>query len=74
VIGLSPHLAASIFAPGYTLPSVIASEFREANEPFHIEALIALGVVLFVLSFAVNVAARVIVSRFERRAGGADVR
>jgi phosphate transport system permease protein len=74
VIGLSPHLAASIFAPGYTLPSVIASEFREANEPFHIEALIALGVVLFVLSFAVNVAARGIVSRFERRAGGADVR
>jgi phosphate transport system permease protein len=74
VIGLSPHLAASIFAPGYTLPSVIASEFREANEPFHIEALIALGVVLFVLSFAVNVAARVIVGRFERRAGGADVR
>jgi len=74
VIGLSPHLAASIFAPGYTLPSVIASEFREANEPFHIEALIALGVVLFALSFAVNVAARVIVGRFERRAGGADVR
>lgn len=74
VIGLSPHLAASIFAPGYTLPSVIASEFREANEPFHIEALIALGVVLFVLSFAVNVAARAIVGRFERRAGGADVR
>jgi phosphate transport system permease protein len=74
VIGLSPHLAASIFAPGYTLPSVIASEFREANEPFHIESLIALGVVLFVLSFAVNVAARVIVGRFERRAGGADVR
>jgi phosphate transport system permease protein len=74
VIGLSPHMAASIFAPGYTLPSVIASEFREANEPFHIEALIALGVVLFVLSFAVNVAARRVVGRFERRAGGADVR
>jgi phosphate transport system permease protein len=74
VIGNAPHLAASIFSPGYTLPSVIASEFREANQPFHIEALIALGVVLFVMSFGVNVAARVIIGRFERRAGGADVR
>jgi phosphate transport system permease protein len=74
VIGNSPHLATSIFAPGYTLPSVIASEFREANQPFHIEALIALGVVLFVLSFGVNLAARLIIARFERRAGGADVR
>jgi phosphate transport system permease protein len=74
VIGNAPHLAASIFSPGYTLPSVIASEFREANQPFHVEALIALGVVLFVLSFGVNLGARIIIARFERRAGGADVR
>jgi phosphate transport system permease protein len=74
VIGNAPNLAASIFAPGYTLPSVIAAEFREANQPFHVEALIALGVVLFVLSFGVNVMARIVVGRFERRAGGADVR
>jgi phosphate transport system permease protein len=74
VIGNAPRLSASIFAPGYTLPSVIASEFREANQPFHIEALIALGVVLFILSFGVNLGARMIVGRFERRAGGADVR
>jgi phosphate transport system permease protein len=74
VIGNAPRLSASIFAPGYTLPSVIASEFREANQPFHIEALIALGVVLFLLSFGVNVGARMIVGRFERRSGGADVR
>ncbi len=74
VIGNNPGISASIFAPGYSLPSVIASEFKEANQPFHPEALIALGVVLFVLSFAVNVAARGIVSRFEARAGGADVR
>jgi phosphate transport system permease protein len=74
VIGNAPHLAASIFSPGDTLPSVIASEFREANQPFHIEALIALGVILFVLSFGVNLTARVIIGRFERRSGGADVR
>lgn len=74
VIGNQPQINASIFAPGYSLPSVIASEFAEANQPFHPEALIALGVVLFALSFAVNVAARRVVGRFEARAGGADVR
>jgi phosphate transport system permease protein len=74
VIGNQPQINASIFAPGYSLPSVIASEFAEANQPFHSEALIALGVVLFALSFAVNLAARRVVGRFEARAGGADVR
>ena len=74
VIGNQPQINASIFAPGYSLPSVIASEFAEANQPFHPEALIALGVVLFALSFAVNLAARRVVGRFETKAGGADVR
>jgi phosphate ABC transporter, permease protein PstC len=74
VIGNQPQINASIFAPGYTLPSVVAGEFAEANQPFHSEALIALGIVLFVISFAVNVLARVVVGRFERRSGGADVR
>ena len=74
VIGNQPQINASILSPGYTLPSVIASEFAEANQPFHPEALIGLGVVLFVMSFVVNLAARAIVERFERRAGGADVR
>jgi phosphate transport system permease protein len=74
VIGNQPQIHASIFSPGYTLPSVVASEFKEANQPFHPEALIALGIVLFVVSFAVNLAARLVVARFEQRAGGADVR
>ena len=74
VIGNQPQINLSILAPGYTLPSVIASEFAEANQPFHSEALIALGIVLFVISFAVNISARWVVARFEARAGGADVR
>jgi phosphate transport system permease protein len=74
VIGNQPQINLSMLAPGYTLPSVIASEFAEANQPFHSEALIALGIVLFLISFAVNVAARWVVGRFEARAGGADVR
>lgn len=74
VIGNQPAINLSIFAPGYTLPSVVAGEFAEANQPFHSEALIALGILLFVMSFSVNVLARIVVGRFERRAGGADVR
>ena len=74
VIGNQPQINASIFAPGYSLPSVIASEFAEANQPFHPEALIGLGVILFLLSFTVNLGARRVVARFEARAGGADVR
>ncbi len=74
VIGNQPQVNASVFAPGYTLPSVIAGEFAEANQPFHSEALVALGIVLFAISFGVNVMARLMVGRFERRAGGADVR
>lgn len=74
VIGNQPQINGSIFAPGYSLPSVIAGEFAEANQPFHPEALIGLGVILFIISFGVNLAARGVVGRFEARAGGADVR
>src|ERR1700693_2812377 len=51
VIGNQPQINASIFAPGYSLPSAIAGEFAEANQPFHPESLIGLGVVLFAISF-----------------------
>ncbi len=74
VIGNLPQVNASIFSPGFTLPSVIAAQFAEATGDFHREALVALGIVLFLLSFGVNVLARWIVARQERRAGGADVR
>jgi phosphate transport system permease protein len=74
VIGNLPQVNASIFSPGFTLPSVIAAQFAEATGNFHREALVALGIVLFLLSFGVNVLARWIVARQERRAGGADVR
>jgi phosphate transport system permease protein len=74
VIGNLPQVNASIFSPGFTLPSVIAAQFAEATGDFHREALVALGIVLFLLSFAVNVLARWVVARHERRAGGADVR
>ncbi len=47
VIGNSPEIHASLFAPGYTLPAVIANEFAEATGAVHVGALAALGLVLF---------------------------
>ena len=67
VIGNAPKIGASIFAPGFTLASVIANEFNEANEPLHPQALIALGVVLLVIAMIINGAGLLIRRRF---AGG----
>jgi phosphate transport system permease protein len=67
VIGNAPKIGASIFSPGFTLASVIANEFNEANQELHPEALIALGLVLLVISVLVNGSAILIRHRF---AGG----
>jgi len=64
VIGNSDNIGASIFAPGFTLASVIANEFNEATETLHPEALIALGTVLLVMSVLVNTGAIAIRNRF----------
>ncbi|MGI8413172.1 MAG: phosphate ABC transporter permease subunit PstC [Solirubrobacteraceae bacterium] len=59
VIGNSPRLGHSVFQQGYTLASVIANEFGEAaSTPVHRSALFAAGLVLFVLTLLVNIAAR----------------
>lgn len=64
VIGNSDKIGQSVFAPGFTLASVIANEFNEATETLHPEALIALGTVLLVMSVIVNGAAIAIRNRF----------
>ena len=63
VIGNMPNISISLFNPGYTLASVIANEFLEATSTLHISALIALGVILFVWSFIVNVVAIIILKK-----------
>src|SRR4051794_14974855 len=71
VIGNAPSIGKSLFDQGYTLAAVIANEFGEAaSDPVHRAALIAAGLVLFVLTFIVNGVARVLVNRgrHERRA------
>lgn len=57
VIGNTPQIAASLFAPGYTLASVIANEFTEATTPLYMNALFELGLVLLGLTILINVAA-----------------
>src|SRR4051794_10359163 len=67
VIGNNPNMPNDIFAQGYTLAAVIANEFNEAaSDPTHRAALIAAGLVLFILTLLVNAGARYLVSRAER--------
>jgi phosphate ABC transporter permease protein PstC len=69
VIGNAPQIGHSLFSQGYTLAAVIANEFGEAAaNPVHRAALIAAGLVLFVLTLAINGVARGLVVRAERRA------
>jgi phosphate ABC transporter permease protein PstC len=72
VIGNAPEIGGTIFSQGYTLAAVIANEFGEAaNDPLHRAALIAAGLVLFVLTLLVNILARAFVVRGQRRRAGA---
>lgn len=66
VIGNSPEIHASLFAPGYSLPAVIANEFAEATGALHAGALAGLGLVLFGITLLLNAAARVLVHRVAR--------
>jgi phosphate ABC transporter permease protein PstC len=71
VIGNSPEIGKTIFSQGYSLAAVIANEFGEAaNDKLHTGALIAAGLVLFVLTLVVNGLARAIVNRGARRMAG----
>jgi len=64
VIGNTMQISTSLFATGYTLPSVIANEFTEANGTLYLGSLFYLGVVLVLITIAVNVLARLLIWRF----------
>jgi phosphate transport system permease protein len=68
IIGNSFRISSSIFAPGTTISAAIASEFAE-SDGLHQSALILLGLLLFVLTFMVLAAARLMLLRLERKAG-----
>jgi phosphate transport system permease protein len=63
VIGNSPKISASLFAPGYTMASLIANEFTEAVTDIHKASLMACGAVLFAITLLVNAIARWLVWR-----------
>ena len=61
VIGNKPAIAASLFAPGYTMASVLALEFTEATGKQYVAMLIEVGLLLFLVSLVINVIARTLV-------------
>ena len=69
VIGNDPKIKASLFAPGYTIAAVIANEFTEATGDLYLNALIELGLVLFLVTFILNGMARLLIIATERGGG-----
>ena len=61
VIGNSPAVTASLFAPQYTMAAVIANEFTEASSDLYTSALIEIGLVLFAITLIINAASRFLI-------------
>ena len=69
VIGNAHRISASVLAPGTTISATIANEFTEAVGDLYTSSLIALGLILFVITFIVLAAARFMLSRINKRIG-----
>ena len=69
IIGNAHRVSASLLAPGTTISATIANEFTEAVGDLYTSSLIALGLILFVITFIVLAAARYMLMRIERRIG-----
>jgi phosphate transport system permease protein len=61
VIGNSPKISLSLFAPQHTMAAVLANEFSEAADPLYLNALIEIGLVLFVITLIVNSLSRLLI-------------
>ncbi|MBI4081918.1 MAG: phosphate ABC transporter permease subunit PstC [Candidatus Lambdaproteobacteria bacterium] len=66
VIGNSQSISASLFAPANTIPSTLANEFTEATTPLYLSALVELGLVLFLITFLIQLAAQFWLGRLAR--------
>ena len=69
VIGNAYRINASLFAPGNSIASALANEFNEAAEPVHRASLIALGLVLFLLTFIVLACSRFLLAQLAKGEG-----
>jgi phosphate transport system permease protein len=68
VIGNNPQVTLSLFAPQYTMAAVIANEFTEATDDLYLHALIEIGLVLFIITLAVNSLSRMLIWAMGRTA------
>jgi phosphate transport system permease protein len=71
LIGNRPEISASLFDPSFTIASAIANEFTEATSDVYKSALVELGLILFVITFIINVTARLLVWAATRGQGKA---
>jgi phosphate transport system permease protein len=69
VIGNAYRISASLFEPGNSIASALANEFNEAAEPVHRASLIALGLVLFLLTFVVLACSRLLLAQLAKGEG-----
>jgi phosphate transport system permease protein len=69
VVGNAHRISASLFAPGTTISATIANEFTEAVGDLYTSALVALGLILFAITFIVLVASRYLLWRLDRKVG-----
>ncbi len=70
IIGNAPKLFTSLFEPGATMASIIANNFNEAGSEMFRASLIEIGLILFVITFIINIGARLLVSLFSRAPQG----
>src|SRR5881628_1259126 len=68
VIGNTPKMSVSLFAPQDTMAAVLANEFTEAADELYLHALIEVGLVLFVITLIVNMGSRLLIWRMNRPA------
>jgi phosphate transport system permease protein len=74
VIGNRPQISLSLYKPQYTMSAVLANEFAEAITPLHINALVEVGLVLFVMTLVINVISRAFIWSLGRQPAAKKVR
>ncbi len=74
VIGNTPQISLSLFAPQYTMAAVLANEFAEAADDLYLHALVEIGLVLFIITLIINVISRTFIWSLGRTQRGPLVR
>ena len=67
VIGNSPQISTSLYAPQYTMAAVLANEFAEATGAIYLSALVNIGLVLFVMTLIINSLSRLLIWSMARQ-------